>query len=197
MTEEWRDVVGYEGLYQVSNTGKVYSKYRDLLLKQNDNGRGYMTVELCKKGKHSRVYVHRLVSLMFIPQESGKYQVNHIDENKKNNHYSNLQWVTALENMRYGTRQQRTTANTDFSKRQFDYVARNVKVDFSAIARMKWKPVIQYSLSGEVLDEWDSICLIEQTMNFQRQNIIACCKGRRKTAHGYKWAYKEAENCRA
>lgn len=101
--EVWKDVVGYEGLYKVSNKGEVMSIITGRLLKPCDNGKGYLIVTLCKDGKKNKSYVHRLVATAFIPNPDKLPQVNHKDENKDRNIESNLEWCTAKYNMNYGT----------------------------------------------------------------------------------------------
>lgn len=100
---EWRDIEGYEGLYKVSEYGDVMSiGYKEKkLLKQHDNGRGYLEVRLCKNGKNKHHRVHRLVATAFCEGADYFPEVNHIDEDKTNNHYSNLEWCTREYNIGY------------------------------------------------------------------------------------------------
>lgn len=108
----WKDVVGYEGLYEVSNTGLVRThenkttsnarykerKWKQRILKEkNHNGRD-VRVSLWKNGKHKDFLVHRLVAEAFIPKIEGKNFINHIDGNPKNNCVSNLEWCDHNEN---------------------------------------------------------------------------------------------------
>lgn len=110
MNEEWRDIKGYEGLYQVSNLGRVKSlrdknnKKRELILKPKIMRNGYLKVDLCKNGKQKTFTVHRLVATVFISNPKNFPTVNHKDENKLNNNVSNLEWCTVLYNNCYGTR---------------------------------------------------------------------------------------------
>ena len=99
--EEWRDVAGYEGLYQVSNCGRVKSFQKDKIkiLKSSVSPFGYLRVVLCKDFNKKNRFVHVLVAQAFIPNPDNKPQVNHIDGNKKNNHVSNLEWMTRSENI--------------------------------------------------------------------------------------------------
>ena len=100
-----KDIKGYEGLYVVSSCGKVWSYTNNRFLTPRHNKKtGYDRVHLCKEGKSREFLVHRLVAEAFIPNPENKPQVNHLDENKTNNHVENLAWVTRQENVNYGTR---------------------------------------------------------------------------------------------
>lgn len=115
-TEEWRDVIGFEGLYQVSNLGRVKGLDRLVdtninnvdkriskgkLLKPQFNNKGYKRVNLCKNGTFKSVFVHRLVAEAFIPNPNNYPVVNHKDENKQNNCVENLEWCTQKYNMNW------------------------------------------------------------------------------------------------
>ena len=111
-SETWKDVVGYEGLYEVSNKGNVYSVERmdalgreqgGLVLKPKYNNRGYLMVSLYKNGKLKNRTVHRIVAEAFIPNPKGFLEINHKDENKSNNEIFNLEWCTREHNVKYGT----------------------------------------------------------------------------------------------
>lgn len=93
------DIKGYEGLYQVSKEGKVYSIKSGRYLTGSVDMDGYGSVGLRKNGRTKRVKTHRLVASTFIPNPENKPQVNHKDEDKNNNHYSNLEWSTQSENI--------------------------------------------------------------------------------------------------
>lgn len=108
MEEIWRDCKGYEGKYQVSNLGRVWSIKRQNYLTPHIHTKGYLQVTMmAKNGKMKQEYVHRLVALAFIPNPDKLPQVNHKDENKQNNHVDNLEWCTCKENINYGTRTER------------------------------------------------------------------------------------------
>lgn len=113
-TEEWRPVIGYEGLYEVSSLGRVRSldqvvKYKDgrtrlslgRVRRLSVSSNGYLTVGLCDNKLQRTKTVHRLVARAFIPNLKGKPEVNHKDGDKTNNHASNLEWVTRQENIRH------------------------------------------------------------------------------------------------
>lgn len=113
--EIWKPIDGFEGLYEVSNLGKVKSlgndkSRKEKFLKPAKNRDGYLLVTLCRNGKHKMFQVHRLVATMFIPNPEGFEQVNHIDEVKTNNCVSNLEWCNAKYNSNFGTRNVRLSA---------------------------------------------------------------------------------------
>lgn len=118
----WKEILGYEGLYQVSNTGRVRSlNYRRTgktkVIKQSTNKGGYKSVCLYKDGKLKGYSVHRLVALAFIPNPLNLPQVNHIDENPSNNAVWNLEWCTPKYNSNYGNcRKKISEANKGKSK---------------------------------------------------------------------------------
>ena len=115
MEEIWKDIAGYEGLYQISNKGRVKSlnrlvkdttrdrvqKIKGRILKYCDNGKGYKMVYLNKNRERKNYYVHRLVAETFIPNPKQLPEVNHKDLNKANNKISNLEWITELDNKRH------------------------------------------------------------------------------------------------
>lgn len=101
--EIWKDVKHYEGLYVVSNYGRVKNVRTNHYLVQHNNGRGYLQVNLWKFNKGRREYVHRLVAMAFIPNPENKPTVNHKDEDKQNNYVENLEWMTYKENNNYGS----------------------------------------------------------------------------------------------
>lgn len=113
MNEIWKDVVGFEGLYQVSNLGNVksldrlvtYSDGRQITHKGKEiiplDNHGYLRVSLSKNGEKKEYRVHRLVALAFIPNPDNKPYVNHLDEVKSNNFVDNLEWSTKDENFNY------------------------------------------------------------------------------------------------
>lgn len=170
LLEEWKPVVGYEGLYEVSNLGRIkslgneYSR-KEKILKQRKNKDGYLCVNLYKEGKMKFCYVHRLVANAFIENTSSLPCVNHIDENPSNNQVDNLEWCTYQYNLNYGTCQQR-------------------KVEKQS------KRVFQYSLDGELVKVWQSTAECGRN-GFDCGNVSSCCLGKLKHYKGYIWTYEE------
>lgn len=175
MVEEWKDIKDYEGLYQVSNWGRVKSlNYRKTgkskLMKLMKNKKGYLTVVFHKNGEYKRYLVHRLVAEHFIPNPDNLPFINHKDEDKKNNKVGNLEWCNNEYNSNYGTRNYRISSTNTNGKLS--------------------KPVLQFTLSGYLIKEW--VSMAECTRNgFQQSAVCRCCQGKRKSAYGFKWQYKE------
>lgn len=185
--EIWKDIPGYEGLYQVSNLGRVKSlgrilnngrgqySIKEAILKQNPNEKGYLMVCLTDRGKKTHK-VHRLVAQSFIKHPGGKCEVNHIDGSKLNNKACNLEWVTHRENM------------------QHSFAKLNHKVLRGQESHLS-KSVYQISLSDKLLNEFSSVGEASRKLGLGRANISACCNGRRTTAGGYKWKFKQQNQC--
>lgn len=177
MAEIFRDISGYEGLYQVSNFGnvkrleyqrynkmtKTYSKYKEHNLKLLLNNNGYKIVNLCKNGITKLTLVHRLVAQAFIKNTNNYNCINHIDGNKTNNNIENLEWCTYKENIQHAYR-------TGLNK--------------------KSKEVNQYSLNGEYLSTYKSTYKASYATGINQSNIYMCCVGKRKTAGKYIWKFK-------
>ncbi|WP_426388214.1 NUMOD4 domain-containing protein [Lacticaseibacillus paracasei] len=115
--EIWKDIEGFEGLYQVSNMGRVRSLDREdaqgrrrkgMVLADSSSGRGYRKIALWRDGDVKYKFTHRLVATAFLDNPDNFPQVNHKDENKKNNVVSNLEWCSVIYNNMYGTRTKRS-----------------------------------------------------------------------------------------
>lgn len=178
--EIWRSIKGYEGLYEVSNCGNVrsvdrivtYSDGRKRLwkghfLKLVLRANGYLMCCLSRNGRSVNELIHRLVAQAFIHNPNNLPVINHKDENKTNNHVSNLEWCTTKYNINYGTGIQRS-------------------------AEKKLKPVLQIDKeTNEVIAEYYSLKEASIRTRFHKANISACCREQIKTAYGFKWKYKE------
>lgn len=173
MIEIWKDVVGYEGLYKVSNYGDVMSlsfrnrmctKERCLILKHAIDKDGYYRVQLCKNGIAKGYIVHRLVATAFIDNIYALPVINHKDENKKNNYYKNLEWCT----VRYNTNYNEGTIKRGLAERL---------------------PIVQFTKDMIQIKAWTGRVEITKSLRYSGGNITSCCIGNRKTANGYIWKY--------
>lgn len=195
--EIFKDIEGYEGLYQISNYGNVKSlNYhctgKEKILKQGKDKYGYLFVNLYKDGKRKKFLSHRLVVTTFISNDNPteKIQVNHIDENKENNHVSNLEWVTPKENINWGTRNERASKNISKAMKGKNNPMYGKKHTEESKQKMRI-PILQYTLDGEFLKEFDSTTQASTELNIDSGNITQCCRKKRKTCGGFIWRYKE------
>lgn len=181
----WKPVVGYEGLYEVSNTGMIRSLFRyKKTLKYNITVRGYATVELFKNKESKRVLVHQLVAKAFIPNPDNLPQINHIDENPLNNNVSNLEWCTAKYNANYGTRNERIRQHNDYSINERKQIARMNGKKVS-------KPTIQIIPNGVEI-RYQSAKQASIMTGIDHAHICAAANGKRKTAGGCRWEYERS-----
>lgn len=171
MKEIWKDIMGYEGLYKISNWGRVYSLMSGKELKQASDKDGYFTVTLHNNGEKKSFRVHRLVAnhfISFVPEE-GKtiddYVVNHKDERKGNNYISNLEFITIEANNNYGNRNKN-------------------------ISKSKEKQVIGINKINGLILEFDSIMEASRCVEAHDSHISQCCNGKRNSAGGYIWMFK-------
>lgn len=171
MMEEWRDITGYEGLYQVSSYGRVKSLERMVhrpqkgdYLKKERLIKGWMkpdrhiAVELCGKV----FYLHQLVAQAFIPNPNNHDVVHHLDHNPQNNMVDNLVWMSDEEHKKLH--------------------AEELGVQFS-------KKVYQYTLADELIKVWNSVIEAGRGLEINQGSISNCCNGRCNTYKGYKWSY--------
>lgn len=185
MKEEWRDIKGYEGIYQVSNYGRIKSLSRiisigrghfrlsnEKILKQSESNKGYYIICLHNNYKERKHLVHRIVYESFIGDIPKGMEVNHIDENPKNNKVTNLNLLTHKENLNWGT----------VRIRQSEKHKGKINNHLS-------KKTLQYDLDGNLIKEWPSSMEIERQLGFRQGNIGMCCRGIRKSAYGYVWKY--------
>ena len=172
--EIWRDVKGYEGLYAVSNWGRVKSlNYRhtgkEKILRPGKHVDGYLSVVLCRCGRPKMYRVNRLVLSTFNPIDGMEnLDCNHLDENKLNNRLENLEWVTHKENCNHGTRNDR-------------------------VAEKQSIPIVQLSLEDKYIRSWKSSYDAERG-GFNHGNINSCCKNKfnregNNIYKGFKWMY--------
>lgn len=181
MEEIWRPVVGYEGYYEVSNLGRVRSLERKQtkiwrgveveyiikkkILKQSDDGRGYLRVSLHKDKKSTTFGVHQIVAMAFVPNphvDKWLY-VNHKDENKSNNRANNLEWCDMKYNANYGTRNLRVSIKRGIPVAQID------------------------KDTNKVIATFHSSVEAQRQLGVDHYAINLCCKQKLITAGGFKW----------
>lgn len=180
MEEIWKDIKGYEGFYMVSNKGRVKSVDRKVItrnrwgeVEKNFKGKiisptlckktGYYHVVLNNSDKGKTFKVHRLVAIAFLENKDNLPQVNHKDENKKNNCVDNLEWCTAKYNSNYGTKAKRAAM-----------------VQSKRVAQMK---------NDETIEIYESLHDVTRKTGINFKNVCSVCNGLRKTAGGYVWKY--------
>lgn len=184
----WKPVIGYEGLYEVSDTGKIRSVDRyiktDILhvksrlikgktLFQNAKRNGYKTVDLCKNGKVKTTLVHRIVADAFLPNPNGLRFVNHIDSNRGNNNVNNLEWVTSSENRMHGI----NNGFVSFDAKSLRCIEVGIDFERPKIAAEWVKRNYPERINGKI--------------EVAAQNIRSACKGLKHTAYGFTWEYHE------
>lgn len=179
--EVWKDIKGYEGLYQVSNKGRVkslsrtvsrkrfgdYEKPESILKNQKHSG-GYMKVSLCADNKITNKFVHRLVGEAFLEKIESQDQINHKNEDKTDNNTGNLEWCDGFYNNNYGTKTER--------QKDSEYLKGKMK----AVRGVNIK-------TGETLI-FESVKSTE-TKGFKRRGVRNCLNGENKQHHGYRWEY--------
>jgi hypothetical protein len=179
--EVWKDIDGYEGLYQVSNFGRIRRGER-LKTPHVDHG-GYLTVWLSKHSKMKCLKVHRLVASAFIPNPAGKKTVNHIDGNKQNNCVTNLEWATHSENIIHANK----TGLRTVTEAQRKAASKNGK---KTCAENRPKKAV-YCKNGEMQKCFESAHAGARYVHGSASAIIQCCKGKAKTHKGYEWGYAD------
>jgi hypothetical protein len=166
MSEEiWEKIEGYSK-YEISNIGRIRNK-NGLILKQGNNS-GYCIINIFNdNGKRNKHYIHRLVATSFLELENNKPHVNHKDGNKENNSVSNLEWVSPSDNIKHAY-------DNNLIKKY------NVEIE-------------QYTKEGVFVKLYSSLTEASKQNNMDTSSIAHVCKGRRKTAGGFIWKYKNSK----
>lgn len=173
--EKWKDVVGYEGYYMVSNEGRVRSLDRIVnpsrpytrkgeLLKPYTDRDGYHRVTLFRQGNRRKKGVHQIVATAFIPNPENLPIINHKDEDPSNNQMENLEWCTHQYNSNYGDRNNKVSKGVSKKVKSYNPVNGDVR---------------NYKSMGEAKEE-----------GFSPSKISMCCNGKQKTHHGLLWKFK-------
>lgn len=208
-SEIWKDIQGYEGLYQISNMGRVKSlertrnmnlpghkkpaPVRERILKFGQS-QGYQAVTLAKCGVNRKIRVHKLVALAFVPNPDRKPEINHKDGNKHNNIAENLEWVTPKENIRHAINTGLITSfPSNKGRRHTEETLRRMSQSHRWGTSKNHRIVDQYSKSGEYIRTWNGFAAIEKELGLCKQNIQKCCCGATKSAYGYVWRYADGK----
>ena len=189
--ELWKDIKGYEGIYQISNLGNIRSLERITILESENqhkkykanrhikckikkptvNKCGYYQTVLYKKGKKRNVLVHRLVAEAFLPNLNNKPTINHIDGNKLNNKLDNLEWATYTEQLIH--------VNSFLGKKSV----------ISEKCREKRAIQLRKQVKRSDGKVYNSIAKASKDNNTYSSAIVRCCQGKLKSTGGYSWEY--------
>ena len=214
--EQWKDVVGFEGLYEVSTKGRVKNLKTGRILGDRYDSNGYKIVDL----KRKNYYIHRLTALAFIPNPDNLPEVDHVDEDKRNNDVSNLRWVTASENVRHSTHKYscqvkqidkdgnliKTWDSLKQIERELGYKSGSISNICKGMRRyvygFRWeyvnkdsqrvknRKVIVYK-GSEYIGEFPSANKASEALGLGSRNIYYCLSGRFNSTHGYSFRYAE------
>lgn len=191
---EWKPIKDYEGIYEVSNDGKVRSLNKEVnvsnqygakakriikgkMLKKVFNGM-YYVVGLSNKNKIKQCLVHRLVAEAFIDNPNRYNCVNHIDGNKLNNNVVNLEWCTKEYNTKVAWEDGLVKIPKGRENKMYGRYGKNAN---------KSKPIYQFDLNGSFIKKWDSQKDVERELGFRQNCISNCALGRSKSSYGYVW----------
>lgn len=202
--EIWKDVKGFENLYQVSNlgrvksldrqkwNGKIFYNFKGRILKPVLDGRkNYLFVNLHKNKTRKQMNVHRLVAEAFIPNLDNLPCINHKNEIKTDNRAENLEWCTIAYNSNYGQGKKRMVESRN-KNNDINELIRKIKETKKKNKSYSYeKAVIQYTMNGDFIAEYSSATEAERKTGICRGGIQRCCIGRFKQAKGYIWKYKE------
>lgn len=182
--EIWKDIPGFEGLYQVSSKGNVKSlNYMNKGYAKNltpkINNKGYKWVDLRKANKSRCMLVHRLVAMAFINNPLKLPIVNHKDENPLNCEVDNLEWCTAGYNNKYSR-----------ERHPERFIKKEIKPK-RKYANHTNTHINQYTLDGLFIKQWNNFAELKKELNFHGTSIKECCEGKRKTAYGYIWEFAD------
>lgn len=183
MKEQWKPIIGYKGLYEVSNLGRVKSlpkfagvSYRkEKILKPITNRDGYDMIQLHKNGITQNKQVHRLVAEAFINNPKNLPCVNHKNNIRNANFVFNLEWCDYSYNNKYA-------------------YSNGNRIKMFGSSNGKSVPILQLNLNGEIIKEFESMCICAKELNIQQSCISMVCNGLRKTTGGFIFRRKGEED---
>lgn len=181
--EEWKDIDGFDGKYQISNLGRIKRNndrfhQKEMLLKTHITN-GYESVTLRKDGHKYNYYIHRLVAIAFVENPNNSPCVDHIDTIKTNNCYGNLKWCTRKEN-----------SNNPLTIKHMTEKAPKSMLGKSGSLHPRSKRVLQYDLNGNFLKAFESITQAAKITGTNLGNLYSCCAGKRNYSNGYVWRFE-------
>lgn len=162
MEEIWKDIKEYNGLYKVSNLGRIKNK-NDKILTTKKTGI-YNHILLCKNGERKNFTIHKLVAMAFVPNPNNLPCINHINENKEDNRANNLEWCSYKYNNNYGNRTKKVVEKN------------SIKIS-------------QYDLDGNFVKDWN--CINDAIRYYNNYHICDVLNNKRNQASGFKWKLKE------
>lgn len=170
--EEWKDIKGYEGLYQVSNEGRIKSVRNDIIMSQKTDKKGYLVIGFSVNGKSKFFKVNRLVAQAFIPNPNNLPCTNHKNCIPNDNRVENLEWCDYTYNNHYGNRIEKA------SKKM---------INNPLISKIVYK----YTIDNKLIGEYPSANEAQRDMGITcSRGVSMCCRGIIPTYKGYKWSYK-------
>ena len=198
--EIWNPIKGFEGLYEVSNLGRVRSLQRTIIQKNGiaitSKGRfkriginsvGYPCVTLCKNGKSKQYSLHRILAKAFIPNPDNKPEVDHINTNRTDCRLENLRWVTHAENMRNPLSQQSIKSNS----KTHEALRKSIKTKIERKRKTAPKRVYQFSINREFIAEYESAREASRVTGLTAMTIAEDSRGGlrgRQSCGGYLWS---------
>lgn len=189
MEELWLPVKGFEGLYEVSNFGRVKSHHKyggvdNRIMKPKSDQDGYKIIKLSGNGKCKHAKVHRLVAEAFLDNPNGYSMINHKDENKGNNFVGNLEWCDAQYNNTFGHRLEKALPKTHMKWSKTD---RGRKC-MSYVGHSKGKRCACFNNEG-IVRQYDSVSEAAKAVGEKPIYIAMCCTDNLKTMDGLSWKY--------
>lgn len=184
MTEVWKDIGGYSGIYQVSSLGRVKNTETGKILKTHKDKKGYQCTDIKYKGKTKHYLIHRLIATAFIPNPDNKPYIDHINTIKDDNRIENLRWVTSQENN-----------NNPLTRKHLSEAMKIYGSMLGKKGKLCPNSKIVLELNKEDNDKidklWYSTMDIERETNIPNQIISNICKGKRKQLPDYRFQYMD------
>ena len=194
MNEIWKPIRDYEGLYEVSNLGRIKrlgndKNRKEKILKPYKNKLGYLRVTLSKDNKVKYMFIHRLVAIAFIPNPENKPCIDHINTIPSDNRVENLRWATYKENMNNGLTKEKLSGenSNNYGKPRSEEIKKKISESQKGSKNPKARGVFCYELNKS----WNTSAEASRELNIDSSNITKCCKGKCKSVKGYHFCYLE------